>query len=111
MGAKAEEAAEAHKDKMDSIEDELSEARGSRRQFLIDTLAAQQTAYMSELEAQQKAEKEKERLEKRKEALEKKRKEQEKKAKVQQAVINTYMAVSNALAVSPWFLGLPLSRT
>ena len=43
---KAEEAAQAHKDKMDAIEDELADARGSRRQFLIDTLAAQQAAYL-----------------------------------------------------------------
>lgn len=106
---KAEAAAEAHKDKMDSIEDELADARGSRRQFLIDTLAAQQSAYLEELDAQQEAEKQKEKLEKRQEALEKKRKEQEKKGKVQQAIINTYMSVSNALAVQPWFLGLALS--
>ena len=106
---KAEEAAQAHKDKMDAIEDELADARGSRRQFLIDTLAAQQAAYLEDLAAQQKAEEEKEKLEKKQKALEKKRQEQEKKAKVQQAVINTYMAVSNALAVQPWFVGLALS--
>ena len=106
---KAEEAAEAHKDKMDAIEDELADARGSRRQFLIDTLAAQQAAYLEDLAAQQKAEQEKEKLEEKQKALEKKRAEQEKKAKVQQAVINTYMAVSNALAVQPWFVGLALS--
>lgn len=106
---KAEEAAEAHKDKMDSIEDELAEARGSRRQFLIDTLAAQQAAYLEDVAAKEKAEQEKEKLEQKQKALEKKRAEQEKKAKVQQAVINTYMAVSNALAVQPWFVGLALS--
>ena len=106
---KAEEAAQAHKDKMDAIEDELADARGSRRQFLIDTLAAQQAAYLEDLAAQQKAEEEKEKLEKKQKALEKKRAEQEKKAKVQQAVINTYMAVSNALAVQPWFVGVALS--
>ena len=106
---KAEAAAEAHKEKMDSIEDELADARGSRRQFLIDTLAAQQSAYLEELDAQQDAEKQKEKLEKKQEALEKRRKEQEKKSKVQQAIINTYTAVSNALAVQPWFLGLALS--
>lgn len=106
---KAEEAAEAHKDKMDSIEDELADARGSRRQFLIDTLAAQQAAYLEDVAAQQKAEQEKEKLEKKQKELEKKRQEQEKKSKVQQAVINTYMAVSNALAVQPWFVGLALS--
>ena len=106
---KAEAAAEAHKERMDEIEDELSDARGSRRQFLIDTLAAQQAAYLEDVAAQQDAEKEKEKLEKKQEALEKKRKEQEKKSKVQQAIINTYMAVSNALAVQPWFVGLALS--
>lgn len=106
---KAEAAAEAHKERMDEIEDELSDARGSRRQFLIDTLAAQQAAYLEDVAAQQDAEKQKEKLEKRQEALEKKRKEQEKKSKVQQAIINTYMAVSNALAVQPWFVGLALS--
>lgn len=106
---RAEEAAQSHKDKMDSIEDELAESRGSRRQFLIDTLAAQQEAYLEDVAAQQEAEAEKEKLEKKQQALEKKRQEQEKKAKVQQAIINTYMAVSNALAVQPWFVGLALS--
>ena len=106
---KAEEAAQSHKDKMDSIEDELADARGSRRQFLIDTLASQQAAYLEDVKAQQKAEAEKEKLEKKQQALEKKRQEQEKKSKVQQAIINTYMAVSNALAVPPWFVGLALS--
>lgn len=106
---KAEEAAEAHKDKMDEIEEELADARGSRKQFLLETLAAQQNAYLEELAAQQKAEKEKEALEKKQQALEKKRKEQEKKSKIQQAIINTYMAVTNALAVPPWFVGLALS--
>lgn len=106
---KAEEAAEEHKNKMDDIEDELSEARGSRRQFLIDTYAAQQAAYLEDLAAQQKAAEEKEKLEKKQQALEKKRKQQEKKANVQQALINTFTAVSNALAVQPWFVGLALS--
>ena len=106
---KAEELAQEHKDKMDGIEDELAEARGARRQFLIDTYAAQQAAYLEDLAAQQKAAEEKERLEKKQQALEKKRKEQEKKSNVQQAIINTYMAVSNALAVQPWFVGLALS--
>ena len=106
---KAEELAQEHKDKMDGIEDELAEARGARRQFLIDTYAAQQAAYLEDLAAQQKAAEEKERLEKKQQQLEKKRKEQEKKSNVQQAIINTYMAVSNALAVQPWFVGLALS--
>lgn len=106
---KAEEAAERHKDKMNDIEDELANARGSRRQFLIDTLAEQQNAYLEDLAAQEKAAQEKERLEAKQKKLEKQRQEQEKKAKVQQAIINTYTAVSNALSVSPWFVGVALS--
>ena len=105
----AEKAAEAHKDKMNGIEDELADARGSRRQFLIDSLAAQQQAYLDELATKEKAELEKQKLEKKKEKLEKKRREQEKKANIQQAIINTFTAVSNALSVQPWFLGLALS--
>lgn len=106
---RAEEAAEAHKDKMNTIEDELGKSRGARREFLIDQLAQQEKAYLEDLAAQQKAAEEKEKLEKKQAALEKKRKEQEKKANIQQALINTYMAVSNALAVQPWFVGLALS--
>ena len=106
---RAEEAAQKHKDNMEGIEGELENARGERRLFLLEQLAAQQLAYEKDYAAQQKAAKQKEILEKKQEALEKKRNEQEKKAKVQQAMINTYMAVSNALAVSPWFLGLALS--
>ena len=105
----AEEAAQSHKDKMNDIEEELADARGSRKQFLLETLAAQQNAYLEDLAAQQQAEKEKEKLEKKQQELEKKRKEQEKKSKIQQAIINTYAAVTNALAVPPWFVGLALS--
>lgn len=106
---RAEEAAEAHKEKMEGIEGELESARGERRLFLLEQLNAQQMAYEKDYAAQQKAAKQKEILEKKQEALEKKRNEQEKKSKVQQAIINTYTAVSNALAVQPWFLGLALS--
>lgn len=106
---RAEEAAEAHKEKMEGIEGELESARGERRLFLLEQLNTQQMAYEKEYAAQQKAAKQKEILEKKQEALEKKRNEQEKKSKVQQAIINTYTAVSNALAVQPWFLGLALS--
>ena len=106
---RAEEAAEAHKEKMEGIEGELESARGERRLFLLEQLTAQQLAYEKDYAAQQKAAKQKEALEKKQEALEKKRNEQEKKSKVQQAIINTYTAVSNALAVQPWFLGLALS--
>lgn len=106
---RAEEYAQKHKDKMNSIEDELSESRGARREQLITNLMEQEKAYLQDLSAQQHAAQEKAKLEKQQAALEKKRKEQEKKANIQQAIINTYTAVSNALAVQPWYLGLALS--
>lgn len=106
---RAEEAAQIHKDKMEGIESELENARGERRLFLLEQLSAQQAAYEKDYAAQQKAAKQKEMLEKKQEALEKKRREEEKKRNVNQAIINTYTAVSNALAVQPWFVGLALS--
>lgn len=106
---RAEEAAQIHKDKMEGIESELENARGERRLFLLEQLSAQQAAYEKDYAAQQKAAKQKEMLEKKQETLEKKRREEEKKRNVNQAIINTYTAVSNALAVQPWFVGLALS--
>lgn len=106
---KAEEAANAHKDIINGIEDELADARGARRQALIDNLAQQQKAYLEDIANQQAAMQEKQKIEERQKQLEKKRREQEKKSNVQQALINTYMSVSNALAVQPWQLGLALS--
>jgi hypothetical protein len=51
------------------------------------------------LQEEQKIEKEKEINQKKQDALEKKRREQEKKNAIVQATINTFTAVTNALAV------------
>jgi hypothetical protein len=51
------------------------------------------------LQEEQKIEKEKEINQKKQDALEKKRREQEKKNSIVQATINTFTAVTNALAV------------
>lgn len=106
---RAEEAAEAHKDRMNEIEDELSEARGSRKQFLIDALAAQQEAYLADVKAQEDAEAKKKQIEEQQKVLERKRKQEEKKANIAQSIINGFMAVSNALAVQPFPLGMALA--
>lgn len=106
---RAEEAAEAHKDRMNEIEDELSEARGSRKQFLIDALAAQQEAYLADVKAQEDAEAKKKQIEEQQKALERKRKQEEKRANIAQSIINGFMAVSNALAVQPFPLGMALA--
>ena len=113
---KQEELEKKHTDRVKSIEDELKTARGDRREHLIDQLAQERNAQIKALDNERAIEKEKEQnqkkqqqLEKQQEALEKKRWEQNKKNQIVQATINTYTAVTNALAVQPWFVGLALS--
>lgn len=111
-----EEITQEHSDKVSDIEDELSSARGDRREALIDQLAQEKKAQEDSIAAENKLTQEKkknaqkqEQLAKQQDALDKKRKQQEKKAAIVQATINTFTAVSNALAVQPWFVGLALS--
>lgn len=113
---KQEEVTQEHNDKVNSIEDELKSARGDRRQALIDQLAAERKAQEQSIEKEKQLTEEKKRqaqkqeqLKKQQDALEKKRRQQEKRASIVQATINTFTAVSNALAVQPWFVGLALS--
>lgn len=111
-----EEVTRQHRDKINDIEGELTTARGDRRQALIDQLAKERDAELKSLQTEQDIQKKKQAnekkqqaMEKQKEALEKKRWEQDKQNKIVQATINTFTAVSNALAVQPWFVGLALS--
>lgn len=113
---KQEEVTQEHNDKVNSIEDELKSARGDRRQALIDQLAAERKAQEQSIEKEKQLTEEKkkqaqkqEQLKKQQDALDKKRKQQEKRASIVQATINAFTAVSNALAVQPWFVGLALS--
>ena len=113
---KQEELTKNHTDKINDIEDELKEARGERRQHLIDALVAEREERIKSLEKEQDIAKRKEDNEKKQkaveakqDALEKKRKEQQKRQNIVQSTINTYTAVNNALAVQPWFVGLALS--
>lgn len=114
--SKQEEVTQEHKDKINDIEGELSSARGDRRQALIDQLTKEREAELASLQNEQDIQKKKQAnekkqqaLEKQQDALEKKRWQQDKKNKIVQATINTFTAVSNALSVSPWFVGLALS--
>lgn len=107
--SKQEELVQKHTDKLNDIEDELKDSRGDRRQRLIDQLAAEREAQINALAEEQKIQKQKDANIKKQEAVEKKRKEQEKKNAIVQATINTFTAVTNALAVQPWFVGLALS--
>lgn len=106
---KQEELTKKHTDKLADIEDELKTSRGDRRAHLVEQLNAEREAMIASLQEEQKIEKQKEQNEKKQEALEKKRREQEKKNSIVQATINTFTAVTNALAVQPWFVGLALS--
>lgn len=113
---KQEELEKKHTDRVNSIEDELKTARGDRRENLINQLAQEKNAQIKALENERAIEKEKEQnqkkqqqLEKQQKALEKKRWEQNKRNQIVQATINTFTAVTNALAVQPWFVGLALS--
>lgn len=92
---------EQHKNKVESIEDELANSRGARRQHLIDQLNA-------EMEAERRAQKEKERLQKQEELNKKKQDkldEERKRAEYQrnmiQAVVNGAMAITYA-AMNHW---------
>lgn len=114
--AKQEEATQEHRDKINTIEGELSTARGDRRQALIDQLAKEREAELKSLQNEQDIQKKKQAnekkqqaLEKQQQALDKKRFQVDKQNKIVQATINTFTAVSNALAVQPWFVGLALS--
>lgn len=113
---KQQEVTEEHTDKINTTEDELKNARGDRRQALIDQLAAERKAAEESIKEEKRITDEKkknaqkqEQLKKEQDALDKKRKEQEKRAAITQSIINTFTAVSNALAVQPWFVGLALS--
>lgn len=105
-----------HTDNIQSIEDELSSARGERRTHLIEQLTAEQAAQEKAYAAEQKIERQREQnekkqqaLEKQQEAAEKRRNNAQKAVQIAQATANTALAVTNALAVQPWFLGVALA--
>ena len=106
---KQEELTKKHTDKLADINDELKTSRGDRRAHLVEQLNAEREAMLASLQEEQRIQKQKEQNEKKQQALEKKRNEQEKKNKIVTATINTYTAMTNALAVQPWFVGLALS--
>ena len=97
-----EKIVEKHKSAIDEIEDELSTARGDRRQHLIDQLNAEMQAQRAAAAQEKKIQREKEAAEKKQEQLEKKRREEEYKRNVIQAFISWHMAIANGLATQPF---------
>lgn len=100
--SKQEELVEKHKSKIDSIEDELSTARGDRRQHLIDQLNAEMAAQREALAEQKRIEKEQKALEDKKDALDEKRKKAQYERDLDAIIVSGVMAVANGLATKPF---------
>lgn len=98
---KQEEMINKHKSAIDSIEDELANSRGDRRQHLIDQLNAEMEAERAAHIQKQKIEQEQERQQKKQDELEKKRKKAQYKRDMLQAIVNGAMAVTMA-AINSW---------
>lgn len=92
---------EQHKSKVDSLEDELANSRGSRRQHLIDQINAEMAAERAAAKQQQKLQKDKEKQQAKQDALDKKRKKAQYKRDMLQAIVNGAMAVTFA-AMNAW---------
>lgn len=99
---KQQQITQRHADKINQIEDELSTARGDRRQHLIDALSAQIAAQRASLAAEQRIQKQKEANEKKQDALDKKRKEAQRKQDITSAIISTALATANGFATKPF---------
>ena len=87
---------------INSIEDELSTARGDRREKLIDDLNAQMAAQRASLAQQKMIENEKKRELDKKEKLELQQKKKERDRAVISAIISTALATANGLATQPF---------
>lgn len=101
MYDKQEAITQEHASTIESIEDELSTARGDRRQQLIDQLNAEMAAQRASLAQQKKIEREQEKAEQKKKKLEHDQAVAKKKMQLAQAAINMAMAISMA-AVNSW---------
>ena len=98
---KQKDKTQEYADAVKNIEDELSTARGDRRQQLIDQLNAEMAAQRASLEQEKKIEREKEKAEEKKKKLEHDQAVAKKKMQLAQAAINMAMAISMA-AVNNW---------
>lgn len=95
------EITQKYADDVNSIEDELSTARGDRRQHLIDQLNAQMQAQRESLAEQKRIEKEQEKLDAKKKKLDDENDKRKKSQAIITAIINAALAISSA-AVNTW---------
>lgn len=98
---KQKELTEKYKNDIESIEDELANSRGDRRQHLIDQLNAEIAAQRASWAEEKKIEKEREKKQAEQDELDKKRKKAQYKRDMMQAIVNGAMAVTMA-AINKW---------
>lgn len=98
---KQKELTQKYADDVNGIEDELSTARGDRRQHLIDQLNAQIAAQRESFAEEKRIEKEQEKLDAKKKKLEEENNKRKKSQAITTALINAALAISNA-AVNTW---------
>ena len=91
---------------INSIEGELENARGSRRQNLIDQLNAEIEKQRQSAAEEKKLQKEQENVQKQQEKLEEQRRKAQKKRDIAQATVSTSLAILNALSTRPWWLAI-----
>ena len=99
---KNEEILERHSNNVNDIEDELSSARGDRRQHLIDQLNAETAAEREAAQEKKRLEKEQEAQQRKQDALDKKRKEAQYKRDLANILISGALAAVNAYATKPF---------
>lgn len=87
----------------------IASAQGDARDHLLDRYNAEIEAQRNALREKKKAEKEKAALEERQKELERKRFEQQKNVQVAQATMSGALAVTNALATSPIWVGIAMA--
>lgn len=93
---------ERHKNEVESIEDELAESRGDRRQQLIDQLNAEMQARREAAAEQKRIEAEMKANERKQEELEKKKAKAQYKRDLAQILISGAMAAVNGFATKPF---------
>ena len=93
---------ERHKNEIESIEDELANSRGDRRQQLIDQLNAEMQARREAAAEQKRIEAEKQANEHKQEELEKKKARAQWRRDIAQIIISGAMAAANGFATKPF---------
>ena len=93
---------ERHKNEIESIEDELANSRGDRRQQLIDQLNAEMQARREAAAEQKRIEAEMKANERKQEELEKKKAKAQYKRDLAQILISGAMAAANGFATKPF---------